>query len=90
MLFFGLTSETPELEVGRHPSSHVALQCTSEAGTLSLDLFCLLPLPKKCHNIECALYGTVLGPKLLLAMGCVKLGEKNCVHLPAVGEQNAN
>ena len=32
----------------------------------------------------------LLGPKLLLVMGCVKLGEKNCVHLPAVGEQNAN
>ena len=30
----------------------------------------------------------VLGPKLLLPMGCVKLGEKNCVHLPSVGEQN--
>ena len=33
---------------------------------------------------------TVLGPKLLLVMGCVKLGEKNCVHLPSVGEQTAN
>ena len=32
----------------------------------------------------------VLGPKLLLATGCVKLGGKNCVHLPSVGEQNAN
>ena len=32
----------------------------------------------------------VLGPKLLLVMGCVKLGEKNCVHLPSVGEQTAN
>ena len=32
----------------------------------------------------------VLGPKLLLVMGCVKLGEKNCVQLPSVGEQNAN
>ena len=32
----------------------------------------------------------VLGPKLLLPMGCGKLGEKNCVHLPSVGEQNAN
>ena len=32
----------------------------------------------------------VLGPKLLLAMGCVKLGEKICVHLPSVGEQTAN
>ena len=32
----------------------------------------------------------VLGPKLLLFMGCVKLGERNCVHLPLVGEQNAN
>ena len=29
----------------------------------------------------------ILGPKLLLVMGCVKLGEKNCVHLP---EQTAN
>ena len=28
-----------------------------------------------------------LGPKLLLPMGCVKLGEKNCVHLPSVGEK---
>ena len=33
---------------------------------------------------------TILGPKLLLVMGCVKLGEKNCVQLPSVGEQNAN
>ena len=32
----------------------------------------------------------ILGPKLLLAMGCVKLSEKNCVHLPSVGEQTAN
>ena len=32
----------------------------------------------------------LLGPKLLLVMGCVKLGEKNCVHLPSVGEQTAN
>ena len=23
-------------------------------------------------------------------MGCVKLGEKNCIHLPSVGEQIAN
>ena len=30
------------------------------------------------------------GPKLLLPMGCVKLGEKNCVNLPSVGEQTAN
>ena len=34
-------------------------------------------------------YAGVLGPKLLLAMGCVKLSEKNCVHLPSVGEQTA-
>ena len=27
----------------------------------------------------------VLGPKLLLVMGCVKLGEKNCIQLPSVG-----
>ena len=33
---------------------------------------------------------SILGPKLLLVMGCVKLGEKNCVHLPSVGEQTAN
>ena len=32
----------------------------------------------------------VLGPKLLLPMGCVKLGKKNCVHLPFVGEKTAN
>ena len=32
----------------------------------------------------------LLGPKLLLAMGCVKLSEKLCVHLPSVGEQTAN
>ena len=31
----------------------------------------------------------VLGPKLLLPMGCVKVGEKNCVHLPFVGKQTA-
>ena len=34
--------------------------------------------------------GVVLGPKLLVAMGCVKLGEQICVHLPSVGEQTAN
>ena len=34
--------------------------------------------------------GFILGPKLLLPMGCVKLGEKNCVNLPSVGEQTAN
>ena len=33
---------------------------------------------------------TVLGPKLLIPMGCVKLGETNCIHLPSVGEQTAN
>ena len=32
----------------------------------------------------------ILGPKLLLPMGCVKLGKKNCVDLPSVGEQTAN
>ena len=32
----------------------------------------------------------VLGPKSLLPMGCVKLGEKNCIHLPSVGEQTSN
>ena len=32
----------------------------------------------------------LLGPKLLLPMGCVKLGAKNCVHLPSMGEQTAN
>ena len=32
----------------------------------------------------------LLGPKLLLVMGCVKLGEKNCFQLASVGEQNAN
>ena len=32
----------------------------------------------------------ILGPKLLLVMGCVKLVEKNCAQLPSVGEQNAN
>ena len=34
--------------------------------------------------------GRILGPKLLLPMGCVKLGDKYCVHLPSVGEQSAN
>ena len=38
---------------------------------------------KKCST-------NVLGPKLLLVMGCVKLGEKNCVQLPSAGEKNAN
>ena len=33
---------------------------------------------------------SLLGPKLLLLMGCVKLGEKNCVHLPFMGEQTTN
>ena len=32
----------------------------------------------------------LLGPKLLLVMGFVKLVEKNCVQMPSVGEQNAN
>ena len=32
----------------------------------------------------------VLGPKLLLLMGCVKLGERIYVHLPSVGEQTVN
>ena len=32
----------------------------------------------------------ILGQKLLLPMCCVKLGEKNCIHLPSVGEQTAN
>ena len=31
-----------------------------------------------------------IGPKLLLPMGCMKLGEKNCVHLASIGEQTAN
>ena len=39
--------------------------------------------------LECLVY-YILGPKLLLVMGCVKLGEKNCVQLPSMGEQNAN
>ena len=30
---------------------------------------------------------SLLGPKLLLSMGCVKLSEKICVHLPSVYEQ---
>ena len=39
----------------------------------------------------CVYYLALLqGPKLILPMGCVKLGEKNCVHLPSVGEQIAN
>ena len=32
----------------------------------------------------------LLGPKLLLPMGCLQLGDKICVHLPSVGEQTAN
>ena len=32
----------------------------------------------------------ILGPKLLIAIGCVKLSENNCVQLPSVGERNAN
>ena len=45
---------------------------------------------------SCSGYGgggcghNLLGPKLLLVMGCVKLGEKNCVQQPSVAEQNAN
>ena len=34
--------------------------------------------------------GGILGPKLLLAMGCVKASEKNYIHLPSVGEQTTN
>ena len=41
--------------------------------------------------MKCVLQNySVLGPKLLLVMGGVKLGEKNCVQLPSVGEKNAN
>ena len=36
------------------------------------------------------LVNQLLGPKLLLPSGCVKLGGKNCVHLPSVGERTAN
>ena len=32
----------------------------------------------------------ILGAKLLFPMGCVKQGEKNCLHLPSVGEQTEN
>ena len=43
------------------------------------------------HNMKLGnWFVKILGPKLLLPMGCVKLGEKNCVHLPSVGEQTAN
>ena len=42
------------------------------------------------HADEAEAEEELLGPKLLLVMGCVKLGEKNCVHLISVGEQNAN
>ena len=50
-----------------------------------VDLIRGVKMPIELSNVIC-----VLGPKLLLAMGCVKLGEKNCVHLPSVGEQTAN
>ena len=50
--------------------------------------FWVMPLPHVHEVIYFSM--TVLGPKLLLVMGCVKLGEKNCVQLPSVGEQNAN
>ena len=43
-----------------------------------------------CVSQRVLLRYLVLGPKLLLVMGSVKLGEKNCVQLPSVGEQNAN
>ena len=35
-------------------------------------------------------HSSILGPKLLLAMDCVKMSEKNCIHLPSVGKQTAN
>ena len=44
-------------------------------------------LVNKSHQMHVT---NILGQKLLLPMGCVKLGEKNCVHLPSVGEQTAN
>ena len=69
--FFGLASETPELkargQADGYPSSHVALQCMSEVGTLSFDLFRLLPPPKKCHNIKCVRYVTWCYPSILNA-----------------------
>ena len=43
---------------------------------------CQVPSDKWAHFL--------LGPKLLLVMGCVKLGEKNCVNLPSLGEQTTN
>ena len=49
----------------------------------------LLQCRVTANNVE-APRSFVLGPKLLLVMGCVKLGQKNCVQLPSVGEQNAN
>ena len=44
--------------------------------------------PSDIHN-KAPPKSELLGPKLLLPMGCVKLGEKKCVHLPSVGEQTA-
>ena len=43
-----------------------------------------------CKLLAGCFYRGLLGPKLLLAMGCVKLSEKICIHLPSVGEQTAN
>ena len=45
---------------------------------------------RKAAENGCVQRISVLGPKLSLAMGCVKLSEKICVHLPSVGEQTAN
>ena len=45
-------------------------------------------IPALPHKVM--VFFTLLGQKLLLVMGCVKLGEKNCVQLSSVGEQNAN
>ena len=43
-----------------------------------------------CQTCCLCSMATLCGPKLLLAMGCVKLGKKNCGHLPSVSGQNAN
>ena len=45
------------------------------------------PVAPNSRNLRSFLQSKVLGPKLLLPMGCVKLGERNYVHLPSVGEQ---
>ena len=65
-------------------SEHLQMFRTHVSRNLCLEIL------EHAHFIPQLSEHAILGPKLLLATGCVKLGGKNCVHLPSVGEQTAN